>query len=474
MADTNTGPNNCDLMVRNAYVITMNPEREVFACGAVAIQGNNIVAAGPQSEVLERYRARREIDARGAVVHPGFVDGHYHIGVHLSRGALSDDPSKPPRGDGKAPSTFARWFNALTDEDELVSTQLAATEMLRCGITCFMEAGTALEPDAVAAGAETAGIRALVSDPYLWDVVGVEQSASEIKRAPADTERCLRILGDELGRNKDPNALVQGHIALYGIGSVSDELQLAAKQMADEQGVVVAQHIAFLPGDTEAEDKRLGRHAVCHLHDLGVLGANTTLVHANVLRDDEVEPVVSTNTAIVWHPANYMFYSVATNIGYRLSELNKRGVPMGFGTDVAKSWGFGEGPFVAYLLARNTGDYLSADNLLEMMTVGGARAVGLSDRVGSLEVGKRADMVMRNPDLPESQPGFDPVQDMMLVSRSRSVDTVICNGDIVIQGGRSTRLDEHSLAVRARRTAIRLAGVVGLEPPRPLTLRSNP
>ena len=81
---------------------------------------------------------------------------------------------------------------------------------------------------------------------------------------------------------------------------------------------------------------------------------------------------------------------------------------------------------------------------------------------------------MRNPDLPESQPGFDPVQDMMLVSRSRSVDTVICNGDIVIQGGRSTRLDEHSLAVRARRTAIRLAGVVGLEPPRPLTLRSNP
>ena len=476
MSDTNTGPASCDLIVRNAYLITMNPPREVFLSGAVAVRGNNIVAVGPENEVLERYRARREIDARGAVVHPGFIDGHYHIGVHLSRGALSDDPNKPPRGGGdeKGPSTFARWFNALTDDDELVSTLLAATEMLRCGITCFMEAGTALEPDAVAAGAETAGIRALVSDPYLWDVVGVEQSASEIKRAPADTERCLRILGNELQRNKDPSSLVQGHIALYGIGSTSDELQRAAKQMADEQSVVVAQHIAFLPGDTEAEDKRLGRHAVCHLHDLGVLGANTTLVHANVLRDDEVEPLVDADAAIVWHPANYMFYGLAKNIGYRLSELNKRGLPMGFGTDVAKSWGFGEGPFVAYLLARNTGDYLSADKLLEMMTVGGARAVGLSDRIGSLEVGKRADMVIRNPDLPESQPGFDPVQDMMLVSRSRSVDTVICNGDIVIQKGLSTRLDEHSLAERARRTALRLAGVVGLEPPRPLPLRANP
>ena len=377
-------------------------------------------------------------------------------------------------GDNGGPSTFARWFNALTDEDELVSTLLAATEMLRCGITCFMEAGTALEPDAVAAGAETAGIRALVSDPYLWDVVGIEQSASEIKRAPADTERCLRVLGKELQRNKNPHALVQGHIALYGIGSVSDQLQLAAKLMADEHGVVVAQHIAFLPGDADAEDKRLGRHAVCHLHDLGVLGANTTLVHANVLRDDEVEPLVDANAAIVWHPANYMFYSVATTIGYRLSELNKRGVPMGFGTDVAKSWGFGEGPFVAYLLTRHTGDYLSADNLLEMMTVGGARAVGLSNRIGSLEVGKRADIVMRNPDLPESQPGFDPVQDMMLVSRSRSVDTVICDGDIVVQRGRSTRLDESSLAERARRTAHRLSSVVGLEPPRRLTLRPRP
>ena len=98
MSGTNTGPEYCDVMVHNAYLITMNPSRDVFRSGAIALQGNNIVAVGPESEVLQRYRARRGIDARGAVVHPGFVDGHYHIGVHLSRGALSDDPSKPPRG----------------------------------------------------------------------------------------------------------------------------------------------------------------------------------------------------------------------------------------------------------------------------------------------------------------------------------------------------------------------------------------
>jgi len=464
----------CDLIVRNAYVITMNTHRDVFPSGAIAIQGNEIVAVGPESGIRERYDPLREIDAQGGVVHPGFVDGHYHTGVHLSRGAVSDDPNKPARGGGdvEGPGTFARWFNALTDEDEYVSTLLAGVEMLRSGITCFMEAGTALEPDAVARAAESVGIRALVADPFLWDVTGVEPSASEIERAPANTKRCLDILGNELGRNRDPNALVQGHVALYGIGSVSDELQVAAKKVADDNKVVVAQHVAFLPDDTAGEDKRLGKHAICHLESLGVLTENSTFVHANVLRDDEIEPLVESNAAVVWHPANYMFYHVANSSGYRMAELNRRGVPMGFGTDVAKSWGFGEGPFVAYLLARDTGDYLSAEQLLEMMTLGGARAVGLAERIGSLEPGKRADLVVRRADLPESQPGFDPVHDIMLVSRSRSVDSVICNGEVVLRKGRSTRLDESTLADRAITAAQRLCLAAGIEPPRRNTPRT--
>ena len=466
-------PEPCDLVIRNAYVVTVNPQRDVFASGAIAVRGNAIVAVGPQADICSSYSPLREIDANGGVVHPGFVDGHYHVGVHLSRGALSDDPNKPPRGNGEGPSVFARWFNALTDDDEYNSTQLAAVEMLRCGITCFMEAGTALAPDAVANAAEYVGIRALVADPYLWDVTGIEQSAGEIERAPASTERCLSILGNELKRNNDPDALVQGHVALYGIGSASDELQLAAKKVADEHNVVVAQHIGFLPPDASGEDRRLGKHAVCHLRDLGVLGDNSTFVHANVLRDDEIEPLVSANANIVWHPANYMFYSVANNNPYRMETLKRRGVSMGFGTDVAKSWGFGEGPFVAYLLARNSGGYLSVDDLLEMMTIGGAQATGLSGRIGSLEPGKRADIVVRRSDLPESQPGFDPVHDIMLVSRHRSVATVICDGQIVVQDGHSTKLDEAELGGRARSSALRLSKAAGIEPPRQIDSRAR-
>ena len=455
-------PEACDLVIRNAYVITMNAERERFPVGAVAIRAKKIVAVGQDNDILESYSASREIDANGGVVHPGFVDGHYHIGIHLSRGALSDDPDKPPRGDGKGTSVFSRWFNALTDEDEYLSTELAAVEMLHCGITCFMEAGTALTPDAVAKGAESAGMRGLVADPFLWDVTGIEQSASEIERAPADTSRCLSVLGKELSRNSDPDALVRGHIALYGIGSASDELQLAAHHAARKSGVVVAQHLAFLPQDTEALESRLGTHGVCHLGDLGVLSENSTFVHANVLRDDELDLLVDSGAAIVWHPANFMFYNVAKSTVYRLNELRRRGVAMGFGTDVAKAWGFGEGPFVAYLLTRHGGDYLSANSLMDMMTLGGARAVGLDDRLGSLEPGKCADLVIRHRDIPESQPGFDPIQDILLVSRSRSVDKVICNGQVVIEGGHSTRIDEHALARRARGAANRLCVAAGI------------
>ena len=465
----------CDLIVHNGYVISMDEQRSVYPRGAVAISGLNIEAVGEQEDVCQRFEARHEIDARGGAIHPGFVDGHYHTGVHLTCSSVTDDPSKPAVGvpsrakarvsdDEESLALYSRWFNALTDKDEYVSGLLVATEMLRCGVTCFMEAGTALEPDAIATAAKEVGIRALVADPFLWDLLGTVQSAGEIKRAPATTDRCLSVLGRELRRNKDPEALVQGHVAIYGIGSATDELQTAAKACADEHGVVLAQHLAFTPDDAASEDQRLGKHSVLHLADIGVLGENTTFVHVNVVRDDEVEPLVESGAAVVWHPANYMFYGVNQNIPYRMVEMVERGVPSGFGTDVAKVWSFGEGPFVAYLLARNDGHYLPAARLMEMMTLGGACAVGLAAQIGSLETGKRADLVIRNPDLAEALPGFDPILDAMLVSRSRSIDTVICNGEIVVEHSHLTRLDESDVYAKARKTARTLCDKVGLTP----------
>ncbi len=181
----------CDLLIRNAYVLTMDGNRSVYPDGAIAAVGRDLVAVGPDRDIAAAYRAKRVIDAKGATVHPGFVDGHYHLDLHLTRGVVTDDPTQPAvgrRDTTERTTLYGRWLNAMDDDAEHVSALLACAEMASCGITCFMEAGNVFEPDAAADAIETVGIRALLADPLLWDMESMP-FARETARAPASTER---------------------------------------------------------------------------------------------------------------------------------------------------------------------------------------------------------------------------------------------------------------------------------------------
>jgi 5-methylthioadenosine/S-adenosylhomocysteine deaminase len=459
----------CDLLVRNAYVLTVDAERRVYPAGAVAISGHDIVAVGPEAEVTAAYRADRVLDAHGALVHPGFVESHYHTGLHFTRAAISDEPHavNPSGGTDGQIGLYSAWFNLLGEEGEYASALMSCVEMVRNGITCFLDPGTVLDTDAVAAAATAVGIRASLCDPFIWDYSADLPMADEIERAPATLERCLDTLGGELRRNADPDALVHGHVGLYGMSTFTDELAVAAKRCADEAGVVLTLHQNFEPADTEADDKRFGRPAVEHLDELGILGPSTTLAHMNVLRDGEIDALARTGSAVVWHPGNFLFYGIANDVRCRMPELAERGIPLGVMTDSAKAWSFGEMAWVGYLTARMGNDYIPPQQLLEMQTIGGARAVGLQDRIGSLEAGKRADLVIRTDRLPEAHPGMDPIRAALLVSRSKSVHTVVINGEIVVRDGRLTRVDEDVAYDLAERETARLAGALGLEAPAP-------
>src|SRR3954447_11000668 len=177
----------------------MDSERRVFTPGAIAIRDREIVAVGDDDDIAQRFEYGRVFDARGAVVHPGFIDCHYHATIHLTRGIVSDEPGHGAisitAADGGEPEgraeigDYSRWFNALEDEDEYANALLACVEMLRNGFTCFLEPGTAFEPDCVAAAAVESGIRASVTDPYVWDLADSLPAASEIDRAPATGKR---------------------------------------------------------------------------------------------------------------------------------------------------------------------------------------------------------------------------------------------------------------------------------------------
>ena len=158
------GPRRITLLIRHAYVITMDDDQRIFADGAIAIDGGRIVEVGDDAAVVARYVAARVIDAKGAPAHPGFIECHLHASFQLF-GALPDQLAESDAFD----SFESLFFNTVNDEEEYLAVALAAIEMIRNGTTCFLEAGTVLEPAAAARAAEEVGIRAVLADPFIWD-----------------------------------------------------------------------------------------------------------------------------------------------------------------------------------------------------------------------------------------------------------------------------------------------------------------
>jgi cytosine/adenosine deaminase-related metal-dependent hydrolase len=452
----------CDILVTNGYVVTLDGARRVFAPGAVAIAGRRIVAVGPEREVRAAWRAQRTFDAQGAVVHPGLIDPHLHIVHGTCRGVYSNPAVQQP-------ATFPDWKADVTPDDEHVATKLAALEMLRRGFTCFIEPGTVFDGDAVASAAETVGVRGLLSGPYLWDQIEIMEhmgglrSRALFERARPDLDRCLQQLGRELHRNSDPDGLVRGFVSVYGLGTASDRLLKAAKACADEAGVAFHQHEGYVPAATAEDRRKLGRSRIVHLEDLGVLGANATLIHMSVMGEDEIEPVRRTGTSMVWCPIATIHITMAHGVPCRLPGLYKQGFNIALGLDGGLDATVGSAGFLAYHVAQGFGEGVTPEQLLEMQTIAPARVAGLEKEIGSLEPGKRADLVIRRQTI-ESYPATNPVHQLVLTAGPGSVETVIVDGQVVLQGGTSTRLDERAAAEEAKASVLRRLSRLGLSP----------
>jgi 5-methylthioadenosine/S-adenosylhomocysteine deaminase len=183
-----------------------------------------------------------------------------------------------------------------------------------------------------------------------------------------------------------------------------------------------------------------------------------------VVRDDEVPLIVQSGMSLVWQPGNYQYYNMAHKFSSRMPSLQKLGVNLTLGVDVAKIWTFGELARIAYLVARQQGEYLSSESLLAMQTIGGARALGQEASLGSLEVGKRADLVIRTDEVAEALPNLNVVIQLIMLSQSRSIDTVICDGRVLFRKGHFTRLDERVVHEAARTSARRITSRLGISP----------
>ena len=445
-----TAPERCDLLIRNAYVITMDADNSKHPNGAIAVRGRNIVAVGPDSELTSRFKPLRTLDARSGAVHPGYIDLHYHVSGHLPSKLLEDGVASSAGAGKWIASRYERFFNALGDEEEHASAMLASLDMLRNGFTSFTEPGTVHSTDAVADACNALGIRAWVGDPWLMDVGG--EGHLNINRAPFDTKRSLSLLGGELKRNVDPDTLVRGHVAIYGSGTQTDELMEAAKACADENDVTFNSHQSMSDGDSQRD----GRPAYIHWAEKGVLDSRCLFIHSNVIREPEMQPVLDSGLTIAWVPGNSFYYGQRRNFPNRIPELYHRGLNVGFGLDVNKTWVFGQNTLLAYNMAREEGQVLYPDDLLKIQTINGARALKADHIIGSLEPGKRADIIIRSLDDPWNYPIYHVERDIALYSLTRNVDTVLVDGRIVIKNGRHTMVDEEVVFQQGQRTAEKL------------------
>jgi 5-methylthioadenosine/S-adenosylhomocysteine deaminase len=450
-------------LILGATLVTLDAQRRIFSDGAMAIRDDRIIAIGATDFLRNRFEAQEIIDGRRFVVTPGFVDAHIHItGDPLTRNYIPDDI------DAGFEEKLSRWviprFTAQTPEDEQLSAQLAAVQMLRSGTTCFLEAGTVRQLDAVVEGLRSTGIRGRVGE---W-VEGRERIDG--RDQPAATDRAIGILEREVARYPArEGARIAAWPLLVGHTTNCDEVWRAAKRLADANGLGVSAHMSPFRADPDWYLANLGCRPVEHLANIGALGPNVALTHLAHISQQELELLRATRTNAILCPLAALRGGFGITAVGRFPEMSAAGINIALGND-------GDVPDMMQKVrlaaavfkdARQDTRLFPTHEVLEMATIDGARLLQLDGDIGSLEAGKKADFVLHDTDRPEWQPRLNVLHQLVWAADGRGVHSVWVDGVRVVDNYRCTRVDEQDIYRRSQHAALDLikrSGVPSVSP----------
>ena len=442
------------ILIEHAVVVTVDRERRILTDGSVLVDGRDVVQVGPAATVRPPRPPDRVIDARRRLVLPGFVDTHVHLSEHLNRGLLLDDIPV----DRYLPDWLIPLYSVMTPEEEQVSALLACVEMIRTGTTTFCEAGTLFDVGAVADAVETVGMRAVLGR-WTWDL------ATGPGRMQQTTEEALRhnaaMLESVRGR---AGGRIQAWPLLLGFGTCSSALIQGARALAERHGVGWGMmHFALpslAPDGRSPPARRAGRAGRSH--------AQTKLAHMVYVDDADIALLARRGVKISHCPTAGLKHTKGLAAHGRFVEMLDAGVCVSLGGDSGNGSNHFDMLRLMYLVATIYKDarldvgVMPPERALEMATLRGAEALLLDAAIGSIEPGKRADLVLYDLDVPEWRPLLNPVNNLVYSATGASVRTVLIDGRVVLDEGRLTTLDERALYDRVEvlaREQIRRAGL---------------
>ena len=441
-------PEAVDLIVGGKYTITMDLDDTSIEEGAVAIRDGAIVAVGTQAELLESYVASETIIGTQSVLMPGLINGHQHAAMTMFRGVADDRELATWLTD----YIFPLEKEFVNEELVTIGTELACLEMIQSGTTTFVD--MYFLPDVAAKVVESCGMRALLSTA---EATGQDEGTIQVdKLLTTDIPTIREVWGVASDR-------VTPILSAHAIYTIAEDQLIQRRGLADGLGVPVNIHVAESPLEVKNSLKDNRLRPVDYLDSIGFLDGKVIAAHMVYPSPSEIQLLATKGVGVVHNPTSNM--KLASGVS-PVDAMLAAGVAVGIGTDGQASnndadlW---EEMHIASLLQKVSqmdARALPSRDVLRMATSLGAKAIGLEDQIGSLEVGKRADLILVAINEAQHTPVYDVYSHLVNATDSHNVRTVIVDGNILMHDRQVRTMAEVAVITAAEELAERIKAAI--------------
>lgn len=436
-------PDSIDLIISADYIVTMDDKHSVIKNGAVAVNKGVIVGVDSKTVINERFIAKENITGKNRVVMPGLVNGHTHAAMTLFRGIADDLPLM----DWLTKYIFPAEIQFVDAEFVRIGTQLACLEMIKGGTTTFVD--MYFHPNEIAKVVDECGMRSIIGAAVIEQESGYTLDFSD----------AMQKAENFLSQWKGKNSRITPAIAAHGAYTISPDNLKIVRQKANQFEVPVAIHLSESKAELEIVKKLYDDTSINHLEGIGFFSGPTIGAHVVWPTEDEISILMKRKVAAIHNPTSNM--KIASGFA-PIPEMLAAGVQVGLGTDGAASnndldmWD--EIRMAAFIHKARLLDPKSmpAATVLSIATSGGAKAIGLGEKVGTLTRGQRADLIQISLEAAHLVPLYDVTSHLVYAVDAQDVQSVIVDGQILMLDRKVLTLNENEIIRQARAIASRI------------------